>query len=87
MKVDLLKYENPIKSLMRRRKVSVKLFDDILGILTEFLECTECKEILPKESFSHSKAFSNRGSKYIHCKDCCKELRKRKKGEGGTHHE
>ena len=76
-KIDLQEYEKPIKSLLRKKRASIAIYDEIISIIEEFLPCSCCNELLPKEEFSKSNAFKNRDYRYTICKPCVKENRRK----------
>ena len=73
-KVNIALYEKPIKQLLRQKKYSIKFYEEMIELFTKFLHCSECEEVLPKEKFSKSGQFSNRGGHYPKCKMCAKKL-------------
>jgi len=75
MKVDITKYEEVIKQIFKTKHVDLSIYDDIVYALNEFLVCSECKQVVPKEYFSIAKAFKNRHGRYPICKVCCKQGR------------
>lgn len=76
MKVDLNHYEVPVRSLLKKRKASSKLYDEILEIINGYLPCSECKELLPVDNFAMATANVNRNHRFTICKECCKKMRK-----------
>jgi len=55
---------------MLRSELGDETYETILGIVTNFLQCKTCLEVLPLDHFAKCKSNRNRLNKYSDCKAC-----------------